>query len=71
LRQEVENGTLRIIYTPTDEIFADGFTKALLGDKFKTFLNQIGLADIPERLEERRFKELQDEDIVNLAFGVD
>jgi len=71
LRQEVENGTLRIIYTPTDEIFADGFTKALQGDKFKTFLNQIGLADIPERLEERRFKELQDEDIVNLAFGVD
>ena len=37
LRQEVENGTLRIIYTPTDEIFADGITKPLQGDKFKTF----------------------------------
>lgn len=41
LRQEVARGTLRIQYIPTDEMTADGLTKALPVAKWSAFLRQL------------------------------
>jgi hypothetical protein len=53
LRQEVTNGTIQVVYTPTDSMMADGLTKALQGGRFEAFVTQLGLVDIVEQLEGR------------------
>ena len=40
----VEEGRIRLIYCPTDEMVADVFTKALSSAKVKFFENELGLA---------------------------
>jgi len=40
----IENGTIRLIYCPTDEQLADTLTKALPSAKVKHFASQFGLS---------------------------
>jgi hypothetical protein len=39
----VENGSLRLVYCPTDEMVADTLTKALPSSKVKHFAAELGL----------------------------
>ncbi|KAM4058203.1 reverse transcriptase (RNA-dependent DNA polymerase) [Hirsutella rhossiliensis] len=45
-RQAFEKGLYKLTYTPTSQMIADGLTKALPGQKFATFVKQLGLVDI-------------------------
>lgn len=63
LRQEVHKKTIIVKYTPSNQMIADGLTKALAKDGFERFKQQVGLLDISDRLKERRNNELQKEDL--------
>jgi hypothetical protein len=55
LRQEVERDVFHVGYVPSNEMFADGLTKALSRQAHGLFIRQIGLADVTEeriRIEE-------------------
>ena len=52
LRQEVQDKRLSIEYLPTADMPADGLTKALPVQKFRIFVQQLGLVDITGRLKE-------------------
>jgi hypothetical protein len=45
IRDCVESGTIAPHYTPTNDMLADGFTKALDRQKFSTFVSSIGIRD--------------------------
>jgi hypothetical protein len=45
IRDCVESGTIAPYYTPTSDMLADGFTKALDRQKFSTFVSSIGIRD--------------------------
>ena len=47
---------LKIDYILINLQLADGLTKALQNNAFKTFVDRIGLVDIEERLKERKLK---------------
>ena len=53
LRQEVQHGTISIKWLPTAQMPADGLTKALPAQKHATFLRQLNLVDISEKLGEK------------------
>jgi hypothetical protein len=42
----VENGSLRLVYCPTDEMVADTLTKALPSPKVKHFATELGLVSV-------------------------
>jgi hypothetical protein len=63
LRQEVLNGSIEVVYTPTAKIMADGLTKALQGSNFNAFISQIGLVDVRVQLEQRRLREITMEQV--------
>ena len=46
LRQEVANGNINIKWVSTNDMIADGLTKALPGQKHAEFLKQLNLVDI-------------------------
>ena len=46
LCQEVQQGRLRVNWLPTDDMPADGLTKALPRQKHEAFVQQLGLVDI-------------------------
>ena len=46
IRDCIESGIIAPYYTPTSEILADGFTKALDRLKFATFVSSIGMRDL-------------------------
>ncbi|PPQ83602.1 hypothetical protein CVT26_001384 [Gymnopilus dilepis] len=46
IRWVVENGQLRLIYCPTDEMVADALTKALPSPKVKHFAAELGLVSV-------------------------
>lgn len=52
LRQEVSTGRIRVEYTPSAEMMADGLTKALPVGKWRGFLDQLGLENKTGRLNE-------------------
>jgi hypothetical protein len=43
LRQAHSQGTVRVQWTSTDDMIADGFTKCLVGAKFDNFVEQLGI----------------------------
>jgi hypothetical protein len=58
LRQEAARKRIQVVYTPTDDMMADGLTKVLPYEAHQRFVRQIGLIDIKERLGERRLQEI-------------
>jgi hypothetical protein len=52
-------------------MIADGLTKALPAQQFEKFVMQVGLVDIKERIQERRFKELTIEDFLKAEDKLD
>src|SRR5436190_3248149 len=52
LCQEVQDNCLIINWVPTGDMPADGLTKALSRQKHESFIRQLGLVDIGERLKE-------------------
>jgi hypothetical protein len=46
IRDCVKSGTIAPHYTPTSDMLADGFTKALDRLKFATFVSSIGMRDL-------------------------
>jgi hypothetical protein len=67
LRQEATRRTIKVEYIPTDNMIADGFTKALPANKWASFLDQLGLVERHEtRMRELQLEELQErlEDLV-------
>jgi hypothetical protein len=46
IRWIVENGSLRLVYSPTNEMVADTLTKALPSPKVKHFAAELGLVSI-------------------------
>ena len=42
-KQAIEDGTVKLIYTPTNEMAADGLTKPLNGQAFKRFKKLLGM----------------------------
>ena len=53
LRQEISTRQILVDYTRSQDMLADGFTKALQNNAFKNFVQQLGLVDIQERLDQR------------------
>ena len=41
LREQIENGDIRVMFKPTEEMIADGLTKPLQGAQFKLFADHI------------------------------
>jgi hypothetical protein len=76
LRQEALKGSIKVDYTPSAEMIADGLTKALQSSTFDTFREQLGLRDLSAVIEARKLKELDEEaldeiqeEIGNLSLG--
>ena len=59
LRQEVSTGRITVEYTLSQDMLADGLTKALQNNTFERFICQLGLIDITQKLDQRR-QELQE-----------
>ena len=62
LRQAVSRKTIKVAYTPTGDMLADGLTKALPTEAFRKFRSQVGLVDIKDRIEARKIKVLTEDD---------
>ena len=52
LRQETEKGTLKVEWISTNDMPADGFTKALGPQKHTAFIKQLNVVDISSLLSE-------------------
>jgi hypothetical protein len=63
LRQEATRRRIRVVYTPTNDMMADGLTKVLPYDAHQRFVQQVGLVDITEKLKECRLREVTQEDL--------
>lgn len=48
----MQNKTFTVNYLQTDEMPADGLTKVLPKSKFKLFIEQLGLTEVPQTTEE-------------------
>jgi hypothetical protein len=51
LRQEVQAKRIRVDYVPSGDMLADGLTKPLLNTSFDQFVQQLGLVNVSDRLE--------------------
>ncbi|KJZ68137.1 hypothetical protein HIM_05591 [Hirsutella minnesotensis 3608] len=61
LRQEIEEGRIRLHWVPTAQMKADGLTKALPLQKLQSFQRLIGIVDLKDRLwQEARLETLRD-----------
>jgi predicted DNA-binding protein (UPF0251 family) len=61
LRQEVTEGRIKIAYTPSAEIMADGLTKSLPKLSHLAFLQQLKMTDQKELLKANRNRELSED----------
>ena len=50
LRQEVQAGRIRLDWLATNDMPADGLTKALPRQRHERFVRQLGLVDIGDRV---------------------
>jgi hypothetical protein len=64
----VQKGTITVKWLPTAQMPADGFTKSLPAQKHATFLRQLNLVDIAEKLGEKPGKEAPNNDD-DLTYG--
>ena len=62
LRQEIQKERIDVVYVPSNEMLADGLTKALPRGKWTDFLAKLGLEDIQGFIADRKLKELDLED---------
>jgi hypothetical protein len=67
LRQEVQEGRITVEYVSTDDMIADGLTKVLTNTSFKRFVSQVGLVDVNHHLQERKLRDLTEEDLEIMA----
>jgi hypothetical protein len=51
LWQEVQTKRICVDYVPSGDMLADGLTKPLLNTSFDQFIQQLGLVDVSDRLE--------------------
>jgi hypothetical protein len=51
LRQELQEGRVKVEYVPTKKMIANGLTKALGKGEFEEFLKQVGMTDVSAYLE--------------------
>jgi hypothetical protein len=58
----VQKGTITVKWLPTVQMPANGLTKALPAQKHATFLRQLNLVDIAEKLGEKPGKEAPNDD---------
>jgi hypothetical protein len=62
LRQEVQNGSIKVVYTESAKMIADGLTKALTNNTFQAFVKQMNLRNVDTLLAERRLEETRELD---------
>jgi hypothetical protein len=67
LRQEVKEGRITVEYISTDDMVADGLTKVLTNTSFRRFVDQVGLVDVNHHLQERKLRDLTEEDLEIMA----
>ncbi|RYP68913.1 hypothetical protein DL771_006402 [Monosporascus sp. 5C6A] len=67
LREAAEKSLIRVDYTSTSDMLADGLTKALSREPFRHFREQLGLVDITEALDLRRktLRAISDEELAD------
>jgi hypothetical protein len=65
LRQEAQAKTIEVTYTPTNDMIADGLTKTLSKDKHQKFVEQMGLVDISQELQQRSDEEKEREEEID------
>ena len=70
LRQEAVRQRIKVIYTPTEDIMADGLTKTLSYDTHQRFINQLGLVDIEEQLKERELQRITIEELQEIEDSI-
>ena len=58
LCQEISSQKVVVDYTLSQDMLTDGFTKALQNNAFSNFIQQLGLVDIQERLDQRCLQKL-------------
>jgi hypothetical protein len=46
----VQRKKIRVVYTPTNDMITDGFTKSLSANKIRQFLEHVGLVDIKDKI---------------------
>lgn len=71
LRQEVQRGLIKVEYTESAHMIADGLTKVLTNNSFNQFVEQMNLKDVHDLLRERRKEEVKDLNIENLKDELD
>ena len=59
LRQEISNGPIQVDYTLSQDMLADGLTKVLQNNVFWNFVQQLGLVDVQERIDQRSLPKLE------------
>ena len=62
LRQEISSERIIVDYSLSQDMLADGFTKALQNNAFNRFVRQLGLVDIQDRLDQKSLRELDIEE---------
>ena len=62
LRQEVASGRIKVTYTHSSEMTADGLTKALPVNQWQLFLTQLGLTESRPQEATRRVALLEIQD---------
>jgi hypothetical protein len=63
LREVIAQGRIKVDYTPTHDMIANGLTKALTGKAFEAFQDQVGLKDMSTRIKERELPEITKKDL--------